>query len=160
VIRPPSPRRGASWAGLLLSALVGVALGLGGYTFLYGEGLSYFSSDPRACANCHVMNDQLASWQKASHHAHATCNDCHVPHDFVGKWLTKAENGFWHSKGFTLQDFHEPIRISQRNAKVLQANCLACHENLVHDAATLGSAGDASNACVRCHAAVGHGPPR
>ena len=160
MIRRLSPRRGASWAGLLLSGLVGVALGLGVYTFWFGEGLSYFSNDPRACANCHIMNDQLSSWQKASHHAFATCNDCHVPHDFLGKWLTKAENGFWHSKGFTLQDFHEPIRITPRNARVLQANCIGCHEDFVHDVATLGSAGDASNTCVRCHASVGHGPAR
>src|ERR1041384_596647 len=87
---------------------VGVVLGLGGYTFWYGEGLSYFSNDPKNCANCHIMNDAYDSWQKASHHGAATCNDCHVPHDFFAKWFSKAQNGFWHSKGFTLQDFHEP----------------------------------------------------
>jgi nitrite reductase (cytochrome c-552) len=32
-----------------------------------------------------------------------------LPHDFVGKYLAKAENGFWHSKAFTLEDF-ENIR--------------------------------------------------
>lgn len=140
--------------------LVGVVLGLGGYTFWYGEGLSYFSNNPRSCANCHIMNDHLDSWQQASHHAFATCNDCHTPHDFVGKWLTKARNGFWHSKGFTLQDFPEPIRITPRNAAVLQANCVACHQELTHDIVTLGSAGEPGNNCVRCHSSVGHGPTR
>jgi cytochrome c nitrite reductase small subunit len=100
------------------------------------------------------------SWQKASHHAHAKCIDCHLPHDLVGKYIAKVENGFWHSKGFTLQDFHEPIRIKPRNARLLQVNCLGCHGDVVHDIVQLGSAGDESNACVRCHAAVGHGPPR
>jgi cytochrome c nitrite reductase small subunit len=155
------PTRGlVGAAALLLCAVIGVVLELGGYTFWYGEGLSYFSNDPRSCANCHVMNDRLDSWQKASHHAFATCNDCHTPHDFLGKWLTKARNGFWHSKGFTLQDFHEPIRITPRNAAVLQANCLACHQDLTHDIVTYGSAGQPDNGCVRCHASVGHGPTR
>lgn len=154
------PRRGVTWAGLLVSSLAGVALGLSAYTFYFGEGGSYFSNDPKTCANCHVMNDHLDSWQKSSHHAHATCNDCHVPHDLVGKLITKADNGFWHSKGFTFQDFHEPIRIKPRNAAVLQANCIECHQAFVHEATTLGSAGDVSNACVRCHASVGHGPQR
>jgi cytochrome c nitrite reductase small subunit len=106
------------------------------------------------------MREHYDGWRKAGRHAFATCNDCHTPHDFVGKWLTKARNGFWHSKGFTLQDFHEPIQITPRNAAVLQANCVACHEGLVHDVVMLGSAGEPGNNCVRCHATVGHGPPR
>lgn len=140
----------------LAAASAGLVLGLGVYTFWYGEGGSYFSKDPRACVNCHVMRDAYDAWQKASHHAFATCNDCHLPHDFLGKYLAKADNGFWHSKGFTLQDFHEPIRIKPRNLRHVQSNCMRCHENVVHDVAVLGSAGDESNNCVRCHATVGH----
>ena len=60
-------------------------------------------------ANCHIMQPQYDGWQKASHHGVAACNDCHTPHEFVPKYMVKAENGFWHSKGLTLQDFHEPI---------------------------------------------------
>jgi cytochrome c nitrite reductase small subunit len=96
---------------LALAVLVGAVVGLGAFTFSYGEGLSYFSKDPRACANCHIMNDQYNSWQKAGHHQAAKCVDCHLPHDFVGKYLAKADNGYRHSKAFTLQDFHEPIKI-------------------------------------------------
>jgi cytochrome c nitrite reductase small subunit len=158
--RATPSRRGVTWAGLLVSGLAGVALGLSAYTFYYGEGGSYLSNDPNACANCHIMNDHLDSWQKASHHAHATCNDCHVPHDFIGKYSTKAWSGFHHSKGFTLQDFHEPIRIKPHSSAILQANCIECHQGVVHEVTTLGSAGDVGNACVRCHASVGHGPQR
>jgi cytochrome c nitrite reductase small subunit len=106
------------------------------------------------------MRAAYDGWQKASHHAVATCNDCHVPHDLVAKYLAKAENGFWHSKGFTLQDFHEPIRIKPKNAQVLQTNCIGCHGGLVAEITAHGSAGDETNNCVRCHSAVGHGPPR
>jgi cytochrome c nitrite reductase small subunit len=142
------------------SALAGILAGLGGFTFWYARGASYFSSDPRSCVNCHVMTDQYDSWQMASHHAHATCVDCHLPHDFVGKYVAKAENGFWHSKAFTLEDFHEPIRIGARNARILKLNCMNCHRELVADLAAHGAFADDSNNCIRCHIAVGHGAPR
>ena len=105
----------AHFALFVLTALVGIALGLGAYTFAYAKGWSYLTNDPRACANCHVMNEQYDGWLKGSHRSVAVCNDCHMPHDFVGKYVTKARNGFWHSYYFTLGGFHEPIQITARN---------------------------------------------
>jgi cytochrome c nitrite reductase small subunit len=55
------------------------------------------------------MQPQFDSWQKSSHHSSASCVDCHLPHEPIKKWIAKAENGFLHSKAFTLQNFHEPI---------------------------------------------------
>lgn len=138
--------------------LVGAACGLGVYAFDYGEGLSYFSTDPRACANCHVMNDQFDSWQKSGHHQAAGCVDCHLPHDFIPKYLAKADNGFWHSKGFTLMDFDDPIRIKPRNAEILQESCVRCHDEFVHELVE-GSrtVQPDSMQCVHCHRNVGHG---
>ena len=43
------------------------------------------------------------------------------------KYLAKASNGWHHSKGFTLEDFHEPIMIKPVNARILQESCLKCH---------------------------------
>lgn len=142
---------------VVLAILTGSLVGLGAYTFKYAEGLSYFSTDPRACKNCHVMNDQYASWQHAPHHAVAGCVDCHLPHEFIPKYLAKANNGYWHSKGFTLMDFHEPIMIGPRNAGILQGNCLRCHGEFVHD--IVSGSTDRENAvrCVHCHRSVGHG---
>lgn len=145
---------------MLLCICVGPVLGLGVYTFWYGQGGSYFSSDPQACANCHIMRESLNSWQHASHHGHAKCVDCHLPHDFIGKYIAKAENGFWHSKGFTLQDFPEPIRIKPKNSAILQANCIRCHGELVSELNSHGTFDDGTNHCVRCHAGVGHGSVR
>ena len=51
---------------LVVAALLGVAMGIGGYTFSYAEGLSYMSTDPAACVNCHIMQSQYEAWQKAS----------------------------------------------------------------------------------------------
>ena len=154
----PGTRRMSGTVGLaLLSVLAGVLLGVGGYTFFYAEGLSYLSSDPAACVNCHIMRTQFESWQKGSHHAVAKCIDCHLPHDFVGKYVAKAENGYHHSKGFTFQDFHEPIMIKPKNAAILQANCLACHGDLVHELVSGVNGGPDEVQCVHCHAGVGHG---
>jgi cytochrome c nitrite reductase small subunit len=152
---------GVGVPALVLCVALGVVLGLGGYTFWYAEGASYFSNDPRACVNCHIMREHYDGWQRASHHAVAGCNDCHMPHDNLASALfCKAENGFWHSKGFTFQDFHEPIRIRPKNARILQANCVRCHQELVGDLLHLGAFGDETDSCVRCHTSVGHGPPR
>ena len=142
---------------VLLVILAGIGLGIGGYTLLYAEGLSYLSDDPEVCVNCHIMQPQYDSWQKSSHNAVAVCVDCHLPHNFIGKYIAKADNGWHHSKGFTLQNFHEPIMIKAPNARILQNNCLACHEDLVHElvANVNGSAEEVR--CVHCHVTVGHG---
>jgi cytochrome c nitrite reductase small subunit len=139
---------------LALSVAVGVAAGVGMFTFRYAEGLSYLSRDPRACVNCHIMNRQYDSWTKASHHGVAVCVDCHLPHGFVEKYIAKAENGYRHSKEFTAQTFHEPIVIQPRGREILQANCVACHDALTHEIAS-NARGQLD--CVHCHMTVGHG---
>jgi nitrate/TMAO reductase-like tetraheme cytochrome c subunit len=35
--------------------------------------LSYMSSDPKICINCHTMNTHYATWQHSSHRDSATC---------------------------------------------------------------------------------------
>lgn len=153
-----------SIAAVIVVISLAVIIGIGLSTFKYAAGLSYMSNDPSACKNCHIMNDQYDSWIKGPHHAVATCNDCHVPHDFVLKYLAKAENGYHHSKGFTLQDFHEPVMIKEKNSKILQANCLSCHADFVHDVFIAGPAAANSKKdalqCVHCHRGVGHGAVR
>jgi cytochrome c nitrite reductase small subunit len=145
---------------LVLAILLGMLLGMGLFTFKYAEGLSYFSTDPAACANCHIMNEQYASWQKSGHHAAAKCVDCHLPVDLVGKYMAKASNGYHHSKGFTLNDFHEPIMIKPGNAQILQDNCLRCHGDFVHEIVAGSTTDRDAVRCVHCHRGVGHGPAK
>ena len=142
---------------LIVAVAAGGLIGMASFTFRYGEGLSYFSTDPRACKNCHIMNEQYDSWTKGVHKSAATCVDCHLPHAFVPKYVAKASNGYHHSKGFTLQDFHEPILIKRRNAEILQANCLHCHGEFVHGIVRGSSTGADAVRCVHCHRNVGHG---
>lgn len=137
----------------ITAAVFGLVLGLGLATFDYAEGLSYLSEDPRACVNCHIMRSQYDSWQKSSHHGSATCVDCHLPASFPAKYFAKARNGWNHSRAFTLQDFPEPILITPPNARILQDNCLRCHDAILHDA----MAANGPPRCVNCHVSVGHG---
>lgn len=143
---------------LAIPMLLGLCIGLGSFTFNYAEGLSYLSNDPQACVNCHIMNDQFAGWTKSSHHAVATCNDCHLTHGFPMYYVDKGINGFNHSKAFTLENFHEPILINERNSRILQSNCVRCHGEFVHGIVH-GNKTDISDVkCVNCHRQVGHGP--
>ena len=146
---------------LVAAILAGICLGLGTFTFHYADGLAYMSNDPKACINCHIMRDEYESWSKSGHRHVAVCNDCHTPHTFIGKYTTKAINGWNHSKAFTMQDFHEPIQITQRNKNILQENCLRCHGDFVHGAIVVPAGGeDKATYCVHCHRTVGHGPTR
>jgi cytochrome c nitrite reductase small subunit len=141
----------------VLAAFCGILIGVGAFTLHYGEGLSYFSTDPAACMNCHIMTPQFNSWQKASHHTAAACVDCHLPHDFIGKYMAKAENGWNHSKAFTTQNFREPIQINAKNSAILQANCLACHSKFVDDLVHSNTSDLGAVRCIHCHRSVGHG---
>jgi cytochrome c nitrite reductase small subunit len=137
-----------------IAVLAGLAIGLGGYTFVYAKGYSYLLNDPGACANCHIMRDQLDGWVKSSHRSVAGCNDCHTPHNFLGKYATKATNGFFHSLAFTTGRYPDAIEIKDRNRRVTEAACRRCHEDVV--LAMDGPHQSEKVSCLRCHATVGH----
>ena len=171
-------------AALAGTVAVGLAAGLGFFTFGFAKGASYLTNDPAACANCHVMSEHFAAWQKGSHRTAATCNDCHTPHNLVGKYVTKAQNGFWHSFYFTTGRYPDPLRITERNRRVTEQACRYCHAPIVdaidpvartrlHEgsaslAAMQGGTGgrpsgqgadahtDPQLSCIRCHTYVGH----
>jgi len=154
-----------------LGAVIGAFVGASAYTAHYAKATSYLSDDPRACVNCHIMNDQYNAWSSSSHHSRATCNDCHVPHDsMLSKYMVKAEHGYRHSKGFTLNDFHEPIRMTPSSRDVVIDNCVRCHDAMTHeirlaarpDGSSRGDATMGSGAvdCLHCHASVAHGSTR
>jgi cytochrome c nitrite reductase small subunit len=154
------------WLVPVTAVLIGMAIGIGAFTFVYARGHSYLTNDPAACANCHIMEQQYSSWMKSSHRAVAVCNDCHTPHDLVGKYTTKARNGFWHSYYFTTGAFHEPIRATPRSLRIAEAACRDCHSgitrSLLHAEPVAASTadgvekGDDALVCTRCHQDVGH----
>lgn len=146
----------AGIARIAIGALVGVALGVGAYTFVYARGASYLTDDPAACANCHVMSEQLAGWVKGSHRAVAVCNDCHTPPGLVAKYAVKARNGFWHSFAFTTGRFPDPIQITPANRAAAERACRKCHAAVVEAIDARGAGEGRPLACIRCHRSVGH----
>lgn len=142
---------------LLLCALIGILLGVSGATFIYANGHSYLSADPKACVNCHVMKPQYDGWQKSSHHTAAVCADCHMPQGLFAKYYTKAENGFLHSKAFTLQDYLDPIQIRPSSLKIANQACLNCHSEMTSELSVHKTVKDGEpELCTQCHADVGH----
>ena len=138
----------------LIALFLGTAVGIGGFTFVYGKGASYLTNDPAACANCHVMGEQVSGWLRSSHRSVAVCNDCHAPHGLIGKYWTKARNGYAHSLAFTTGDFPDRIRIKPVNLQVTEAACRYCHGQLA--AVVDGAHGSEPRGCVTCHSDVGH----
>lgn len=140
---------------IVLGLLVGIASGIGSYTFIYARGGSYLTNDPAACANCHIMNEQYNGWIKSSHRSVAVCNDCHTPDGIFSKYLTKASNGFWHSFAFTTGRYPDPLRIKDHNREIAQQACRKCHQDIVlaiegpHEEIN-------SRSCFPCHQSVGH----
>jgi cytochrome c nitrite reductase small subunit len=145
-------------AALILAIAIGIAAGIGAYTFVYARGASYMTNDPNACVNCHVMREQFNGWVTSSHRSVAVCNDCHAPHTFIGKYVTKAVNGFWHSFAFTTGRFPDNIQITPRNHRVTESACRSCHDDIVHAIDVSGRPDGEAISCVRCHGSVGHGP--
>lgn len=153
------------WLIVVAAVLMGIAIGLGSFTFVYAKGHSYLGSDPAACANCHIMDEHYSAWLKSSHHTVATCNDCHTPHSTIPKYVTKARNGFWHSFYFTTGNFPDPLRITERNHEITEHACRDCHEALVESMhagadAPLDEVRNFESAegveCTHCHRYVGH----
>jgi len=143
--------------GIALGIIIGLAAGIGTYTFYYAKGWGYMTDNPAACANCHVMNDEFTAWIKSSHRSVAVCNDCHTPASFIGKYATKARNGFWHSFYFTTGGFEDQIMITSRSLAITEQACRKCHQEITSaiDAHAAQQGGEQIS-CIRCHASVGH----
>lgn len=144
-------------AFILAAMLIGAAVGVGAYTFIYARGYSYVTNDPGACANCHIMREHFNAWTRASHRSVAVCNDCHTPPGLIPKYTTKARNGFWHSFYFTTGRYPDPLQITPRNHDVTERACRVCHAEVsaaidpAHPETARGGL-----TCTRCHNDVGH----
>lgn len=143
----------------LLAALIGT----GAYGFYISRAWSYLLDDPAACVNCHVMAPHYATWQHSSHGQRATCNDCHVPHNnIVNQYLTKGQDGMRHAYVFTLRNEPAIIRLNENAERVVQNNCLRCHENVSHQTSVIHRTGsqitdEFGAKCWDCHREVPHG---
>lgn len=155
---------------MTLMAILSVtaAIGLFLYVVQQSRALSYLSSDPKVCINCHTMNTSYATWQHSSHRGKASCVDCHLPRDsFVNKMISKSRDGYKHATAMTLRSYGNVLRISDDAARRIQDNCISCHsaavsqmlENSQHYQRTDLSVA-MGRRCWDCHRRVPHGTTR
>lgn len=153
--------RGFLWIWLGFG-LVGLFIGLGGYTVYASRAVSYVSDEPAVCVNCHVMAPYYQSWHASSHAVRAVCNDCHVPQDkLIRKWAFKGADGLYHAAVFALRAEPQVIREREGTKEVLQENCLRCHTPLVTEFTRMSLDYEAvrrgdDKACWDCHRDTAH----
>jgi cytochrome c nitrite reductase small subunit len=83
-----------------------------------------------------------------------------VPHDsFIRKYYFKASDGLRHATIFTLRKEPQSIYIREPGKRVVQENCLRCHESLFSDGPGRpleAMAGMQVRHCLDCHRNTPH----
>lgn len=140
---PQRPLRAA-----LTAAFVTLSAGL--FLLLGPPHLLAKSESPAFCASCHVMAEEHVAWSHAGAHRRLRCVDCHLPGG------NPAVHYFWKSIDgmkdvVCFQSGHVPDRIelSRHGAKVVQENCIRCHQS------TLAGI-DTTRRCWNCHRQLRH----
>jgi len=142
-------------------------VGLFAYVAHESRVLTYLSSDPKVCINCHTMNAPYATWQHSSHRDLATCVDCHLPRNsHLEKLIAKARDGYKHSMAMTWGGYGSNLRISRDAAERIQANCVSCHREIVSGILASAKPYHESDEvplgrlCWECHRTLPHGTTR
>lgn len=145
-MRLPRGKRLLAYLGLVV--VLGVAFG----TFVsFGPPKLFAKSEtPEFCASCHVMEAQYEAWFYQGAHRRTKCVDCHLPNDNLPNHLAwKGIEGMWDAFFYYSGRVPENIRLTEHGAKMVQANCLRCHEETV-------SRISADRKCWECHRRVSH----
>jgi cytochrome c nitrite reductase small subunit len=138
-------------------------VGLLAYVLYASRAASYFSDNPSACVNCHIMAPYYASWAHSAHSRDTSCNDCHVPqNNALSTYYFKAKDGLYHAAVFTMGAEPQVIRAKEGSAAVVQENCIRCHEQLNAEFVNTDvSYADVKHGkgkvCWNCHREVPHG---
>jgi cytochrome c nitrite reductase small subunit len=141
----------------------GILIGILVFLFHISRASSYLSDKSETCMNCHIMAPQYATWSHSSHHQETNCNDCHVPHNnFLNKYFFKAKDGMRHATIFTLRAEPQVIFIKEAGQKVVQNNCIRCHEYLITDSKMMSYSVENQyerehRQCWECHRETPHG---
>lgn len=108
------------------------------------------SESPAFCASCHVMEEQHTAWSHAGAHRRLRCVDCHLPNgNHLVHYLWKAIDGMKDVIVFKSGIIPERIELSSHGTRVVQSNCIRCHEQAV-------SQMDTTRRCWNCHRQLRH----
>ncbi len=108
------------------------------------------SDEPGFCVGCHVMESEYEAWMHAGAHRRKKCVDCHLPNENMAvHYAWKAVDGLKDVVFFYSGKVPEKIRITSHGEKVLQENCVRCHETTVLFV-------DQERKCWGCHRRISH----
>ncbi len=142
------PEAGNRLRWIVLAAVVCVAVGL--FLAVGPPQLLAKSETADFCASCHVMEAQYEAWFHQGAHRRKACVECHLPHDnLASHYVWKSIDGMKDVVVFYSGRVPEDIRISEHGRKVVQANCIRCHENAVERI-------DQDRTCFDCHRRLQH----
>jgi cytochrome c nitrite reductase small subunit len=139
------------WKILIGVFLLGVIGSAGGLFLSFGPpDLMAKTETPLFCASCHNMESNYGAWFRVGAHRTVRCVDCHLPHQNMGVYyLWKSIDGLWDVAAYYSGRAPEKIIISERQQRVVQANCIRCHEARVTRI-------DQERRCWDCHRWLQH----
>jgi len=111
------------------------------------------TEDPLFCAGCHPMRPYHFSLQSSAH-ADLICNDCHVPRIPIIRQLYEGKSGAVDAIAYYITGYADVLHPKADTKRIVKANCLHCHGELMHLVDTEG------RRCVECHRSVPHGELR
>jgi len=115
----------------------------------FGSKGSSTEDKSRFCINCHTMEAEYNAWIHSAHRRQM-CVDCHLPNENRAVYyLWKSIDGLKDVIVFYSGQVPDRIKISPHGEKVLQANCIRCHETTVMLI-------DTERKCWQCHRRVSH----
>jgi cytochrome c nitrite reductase small subunit len=134
--------------GILLLGVVGAA---GGLFLSFGPPeLMAKTETPLFCASCHTMESNFEAWFHVGAHRTIKCVDCHLPHENRGVYyLWKSLDGLWDVAVYYSGRVPERINITEHQQRVVQSNCIRCHEARVEKV-------DQQRHCWSCHRWLQH----
>lgn len=138
--------------GFGLLGTVFILMGVGALLFLMlgPPKLLAKSESPAFCASCHVMEAEFDAWAHSGAHRRKLCVDCHLPSQNVTLHYTwKSIDGLKDTVFYYSGKVPERILITAHGKKVLQGNCIRCHETTVDDI-------DHERPCWECHRRITH----
>ncbi len=90
------------------------------------------SEQPAFCVSCHVMESEYEAWSHTGAHRREACIECHLPNENAAvHYVWKAIDGLKDVAFFYSGAVPEHIELTDHGKKVLQENCIRCHEQTV-----------------------------
>uniref|UniRef100_A0A7C4JQ74 Cytochrome c nitrite reductase small subunit n=1 Tax=Thermodesulfobacterium geofontis TaxID=1295609 RepID=A0A7C4JQ74_9BACT len=109
------------------------------------------TNTPEYCASCHVMQEEYLSLIKGGLHNSLKCVDCHLPNDSkVNFYFWKTVEGGKELIIFYSGRVSDPIKASTHAKKIIQQNCIRCHEGMVSRITI------SDRKCWDCHRRISH----